>query len=221
MEAQITIEVSKSNEFLRDFKENQIPFVTAVSLTRAAQISRDYIRAGLSKYFTIRSPRIKKGVRMAPAKKEDFFSGNIHSAVFDVDPFMALHVQGGTKTPARHKYLSIPTDDLLDKGARGPTGAIKKQFKPGAFIEEIQKRKGKRRNIKGLAPQPFIISKGPQGGVIAQRLGKGQYPLVFWYSWHKDAQIKKGWPFVETVQERVTIHFEKVFANEMKKAVRS
>lgn len=221
--AHVHVDFKKTAAFLDNMNRNQIPFVAAVTLTRLAQQSQGNLRGGLKKYFTLRSGRrLKSGIRIKTARKSDFKRGTMHSAVFDIDKFMGLHVLGGKKTALKTKYVSIPKDFILSKGARSSTGAIKARFKPKRMIALIKSRRKARRKAKRgrtRMPRPFL-QEGPTGQpFIAQRVGAGKYPLNFLWGFSRRARIKEVWPFFKTAENIAKNKTAIIFTKEFRKAI--
>jgi hypothetical protein len=216
-------------QFVDDLKNKQIPYVTARTLTALAQGGQWDLRQDMGRHFHLRSgKRLRAGIRIEPAKKSDFFSGNIFSAVKDIDPFMGIHTVGGTKEPEKHKYLSVPSSYLIGSGARTSSGAIKERFKPSTIIAKIKRDALNQRNERGRfiaskgrkkKPTPFIMPIGRDHAVIAQRTGAGRFPLVYLFGFEEKAKIKETWPFVETVGKYVEKNAQNLFAFEFRQAM--
>lgn len=121
----------------------QIPFATAVALTRVAVDSRDVERKNLGRTFTLRSrKRVEGGIQINRAEKSAW--PNCAAEVGLKDEFMARHVVGGEKTPPPGgKHVAIPTKIM----PRSPSGIVLARHKPGPIIRR---------------PGGFVA--GPQGG---------------------------------------------------------
>lgn len=110
----ITVETTLDFAALRG-KINQIPFATALALTKTAQDAQLEVRRGLKSHFTIRNNFVEKGILFSAAKKD-----TMTAAVFSRDDFMVLQEKGGTKTP-RGRSISVPMDSksgIVKRGKR-------------------------------------------------------------------------------------------------------
>ena len=222
--AHVKVDYKKTKEWLAGVNRRQIPFVAAVTLTKVAQGAQKNLQRGLGTYFTLRSPRrLKAGIRIKPARKTEFKRGTMHSAVFDIDRFMALHVFGGKKTAARSKYVSIPRLDLLAQGIRTATGKVKKAKTPHSMIMKI---KGQRSNVRKRKwgrhrkPRPFLQEGATGQPFIAVRQGPGRHPWTFLWGFNRMATIKSVWPFFEKAEQFAIKNSQKIFSASFKKALR-
>lgn len=105
----ITLEVKADFAALKG-KIDQIPFATALALTRTAQDAQAEVRRGLKSRFTVRNNFVEKGILFSAAKKD-----TLQATVFSRDDFMILQEKGGTKTP-RGASISVPMEGGNKKG---------------------------------------------------------------------------------------------------------
>jgi hypothetical protein len=190
---------------LRYLAMEQLPFATAVALTRVAQDARAEVVRNLPDHFKIRSKRVVAGVRIERANKKDW--PNVHAKVGTADEFMALQVTGGTKRPQRGAaHIAVPT--RLVTSRRTGSGAVPKPLKPrqlrnreDVFVaqQEIRKRLGKR-------------SKG-----ALLNLGE----LGTFYNLVTEAHIKPRWPLPKEVETSATSTYGAHFERELTAAIRS
>lgn len=219
----IKIEIfTNANKIAKDLDRiarRQMPFATALALTRLAQDGQEATQAQLNKVFELRNPkRLKKGVRIKPARKQDFQRGTIHSEVFDIDPFMALQETGGTKK-ATSGMLAIP-DRFIHTTKRGTTGSIRKRWKPKTLIEKVRNQPGRPRKWgRHRKPRPFIMHYGSKGGSIAVRRGQNRFPLLYLYHFSPSARVSARFEFVRTVEKKVSKEFGRQFALAMRRAL--
>lgn len=216
----LVAKTDKAAAYLRRLREDQIPYVTAVTLTRLAQGSQTKIRSSLGQFFTIRNPhRIKAGVRIETARKSDFKSGAMHSVVKDIDEFMNPQAWGGTKEPSKSKYLAIPTDEFLAKGIRTSTGSIKTKFKPKQLLRAGKLKGPKRKHGRIRNPKPFVFKGHWGNAVVAVRAGRERFPLFYLYNFNPKAKIPKRWPFLDIVKRFVNREATATFSREFEKAL--
>lgn len=190
---------------LRNFAREQVPFATAVALTRTAQDARAEVVRNLPEHFTIRGRRVEQGVRIVPASKKDW--PNPTAQVGTKDEFMALQVTGGTKRPKRGaRHVSVPT--RLVEARRTGTGSVPSSLKPRQLRER---------------PDVFV-----SGQAIRRRLGKRSKGALLnlgglgtFYNLVPEAKIKPRWPLPAEVETSATSTYGQHFERELTAAVRS
>ncbi len=190
---------------LNDLARRQLPFATAVALTRVAVDSREEVARRLPHHFTIRGPRVARGVQVDPARKTDW--PNPAARVGTRDEFMALHVMGGVKRAQRGAtHVAVPTR-LIKRTA---TGAVPARLKPrplrsrdDVFLEDrrIRRRFGARARLD--------VPVRNLGGV-------GTY-----FTLVREARIRPTWPMPTEVERVVGSTYEDHFHRELTAAVRS
>lgn len=169
----------------------QLPYITAVSLTKTAQnVQKDMIDH-TKKRFTIRKPWVDKGkfaIRITPAKKT-----NLIAKIWNDAPFMQIHEEGGEKK-AKGKYVAIASanvkrnkKDLIPQGQR-PTQLIDK----GAF------KVTSKNNVALL-----LIRKGRKG-------------IQYLYSFLRNVRLKPTWNFKREALNSAGKHWRKNFDNILK-----
>lgn len=132
---------SNAPELRRVFREmarTQIPFATAVALTKLAQLGRDAGRTRLEAEFKVRSKRVPRGLSIERAEKRDW--PNPKAIVGHRDEFMLLHETGGFKKPQKGaRRIAIPTRVVK----RTTTGRIVKRHKPASLGSKLEERPGR------------------------------------------------------------------------------
>jgi hypothetical protein len=184
---------------LDDISRNQLPFGTAVALTRTAQDVQREIIAQLSRRFTIRTgwwrPGSAMGINMKIATKE-----NQQATVWTAAPFMILQETGGTKTPPG-QFLAMPTEQVRRRGGGGriPAG----QF-PHALI------------ASGAA----WVGKDRAGElVIFQRVGKRK--VIVPYILKPSAKIHPRFEMIQTGIDVIDARWKQNWYVEMGKAIQT
>lgn len=195
---------------LDDLTKKQVPYATAVALTRTAGDARDYLRDHFKDHFTVRGAWVAKtSIQRDKAIKGPSPVARVGSLY---EP-MADHVEGGEKT---------------GKGEVGvPVWARRKEAdrtRPQNFPGKLAQR-----GDFFAAPfsrSPFRVGAGTDGYGIFQRLGRrkgsGMGPkkkrsgpkkrrLRLWWTIHDSVQIKPDWPFerevVGVVESEMLDHF--------------
>lgn len=173
----------------------QLPFATALALTRTIQDAQTDVVSDLPNEFTLRGswfkPRTKFGINIRPAKKD-----NLVAYIGTNAPWIEIQEEGGKKKPAG-KMLAIPTANIRKK----PTQRIGLGRLP---------RKLKR---------TFVINT-KSGPVLFQRKGKGKRSKIFAvYVLEPDANVKKVAPIYDPTVKTVERVWDKNFISAFEKAI--
>lgn len=202
----ITVSVDRSafgRSGAKSFKENmrQLPFATALALTRTVQDAQAEVRRELPSRFTLRNDWVAKGIRIERATKQ-----TLEASIFSVDDFMILQEKGGTKTP-QGRSLAVPLDARTNKrgiitAANRPTAL---RSKPGVFRATI-------RGLDGLWQRVKLSKK---------RRTLGERTLKLLYVFKPSVPIKARFGFLDTVRKIVTQRFPRQFELALKQAIRT
>jgi hypothetical protein len=158
----------------------QLPFITAVTLTRSAEDARDKVRQKMDATFHIRSQRVRKGIQIKRAEKRAW--PKVVAYVGTKDQFIADHALGKTrKAIDGGTHIAVPSRDTEKRG-RTSTGRIKKSFRPGVLIGKGKARK--------TGPRGFIVrtTKARRGKI---------HPPVFLL--RRAIKIRATWPLEKQV----------------------
>lgn len=91
---------------------DQLPYASAVAVTRTAWDAQKAIVAEMPSRFTLRRDWILKGVMVIPATKN-----NLRAVVYDRDKFMVKQETGGVQVNLNgRKYLAVPMPDAKRMG---------------------------------------------------------------------------------------------------------
>lgn len=186
----VTFDVKPFARWLDREIARQIPFATALALTRVAKIAQGVVRNELPRHFTIRTTFVAKGIRIRSATKSRLFA-----EVGSKDRFMKAQALGGTKTAQEGSHVAVPV------GARTTPKSVTRKGKwPTRMLT-------KKRRF--LAPLPSGVD-----GIWRRKGPKRRPRLVLQYILVKQAKIEKRWPLFETVERVVAA----VWAREALKA---
>lgn len=192
---------------LLELRKRQLPFATAVALTRVAQDARDEIRSRMPEHFKIRNKRVLRGVTIERANKKDW--PNPAAKVGTVDDFMREQILGGEKKGKGGHRVSVPTRLMVAR--RTPSGSLRASDKPRqlrqkkdiAVVEDAIVRRFNAKRVQGTK----LANLGETGRL---------FTLV------ERAQIPKRWPFereaVASAQATYPEHFEREFGAAVKSA---
>jgi hypothetical protein len=199
---------------LGDLARRQLPFATAVALTRVAVDSQAYARNRLALYFPgpakqgrSISPRLAKGIRVQAARKTDW--PHPRALLGLLDEFMAMHVIGGVKRPeGGASRVAVPTRLVV----RTSQGKVPAGLKP--------------RTLRARKSVFVTATSGP--AQIVQRLGKNRRAALrnlgdraTWFSLVTSARIVRSWPLDNDTREVVSAGYADHFERELTAAVRS
>ena len=189
--------IKRTMRWLDAVGKKQLPFATALALTKTAKDVQKAELKHLHNRFTIRNKWPERGpyaVKITPATKKKLFA-----TIFTRADWMPIHETGGVKTPDG-KHLAIPTSNIR----RGKTGKITKGQRP--------------RNLK----KSFVLeTKGGQLG-IWQRKGKGKRSEIKPMYWlEPQAKIKEWWEWFRVGKTTVNKTFNRNFSESLTKALRT
>lgn len=196
--------------FEKEFREfaDQIPFATALALTRTAQDVQGYLRGHLDEHFTIRSNWVRNSIRYRPAKKGPApvaYVGSVYEP-------MALQVEGGQKAGSGGKDIGVPM-----WARRDLTATTKPSSWPG--------RLAKKRDffVAPFSRAPFGVgpaAKGEDGVGVFQRIGRkaGKKHLRLWWVIAQSVTLEPRWPFAEEAEATVRSEFVDHFFAAMEQA---
>lgn len=205
---------------MEDFNERQLPFATALALTRTAVAYNEHARAQLGQKFTIRSGWVGKGFRTRKATKRDLVAKAFH-----LDKFMALQEEGGDKTPLNRRTVAVPVGARPTPATTTPRskwpGALHRRFvidlKGGdALLMQRNRRRGRRRARKRDAAGRFIVAPSRRRrafGPLQFRLqGQRTEGARVMYYLADRVRVPARWGYRADARAFVTGHFGGIFA---------
>lgn len=221
------------------FGELQLPFATALTLTRLAQGYREEAKKNLPGKFTIRTGWIAKGFRVKTATKRD-----LSSAVSQLDPFMALQETGGEKRPTARSTVAVPVqmDRQGHPGARPDPEDVTRPSKwPGAllqgkrgFIVRLRTgdelvlrriRRGRKKVRARDAAGHFIASSGARrrkgGPKQLRKMGQQDPRVSVMYLLKRRVKIRARWGFREAAAQYASREFPTLFRAAWAEALRT
>jgi len=178
--------------------EKQIPFATALALTRTAkEVQREEI-AQIRTAFIVRGSWLREGGRfgvgITPASKE-----NLVAVIESRAPWLEAHEEGTTRTP-KGAHFAIPQKDIR----RTKTQVIARSQRPKAL-----KRAFKIETKKGV---PLLV----------QRIGRGKSSILrVMYQLTGRARIDPRLRFVETGRAVVEKVWRRIFSEALDRAIRT
>lgn len=207
MDFAITLELSPAIQRLDALRLKQLPFATALALTRTAEAARAELRAELPKRFTLRNRFVEQGIRIEPATKR-----KQSAAVFWRAPggagrrafadLLARQEVGGRTVP-KGRYTALPR-----AVKRSGSGLIPRSQRPRALLQ--------RKNV-------FVEKLGNRGAAIVQRVGRGRSATlrVLYRLTTKPSVYRPRWEFRATAERVARKTFRKEFGAAFARAIAS
>lgn len=119
----VRADVKQVERMLTDLQKKQIPFATALALTRTAQDVQAEVQASMDKQLDRPTPFTKRGVAIKRATKS-----KLVSEVF-IKPiqagYLGYQIEGGTRHP-KGKAVVVPVGTRKNKYGNMPKGALKR-----------------------------------------------------------------------------------------------
>lgn len=192
----ITLDRRELNRTFDVVLKDQLPYASAVALTRSARDGVEATRDRVRRVFTIRKTELLRRFRSVRAEKRDW--PNLRASVGSLDAFWNDQEYGAIRKPRAGGTLSIPTRLIRPTKAK----SITKLKRPRQLIQNGQAR------VDG-----DLIRK-------AGKLRKKDQRSIF-YLRRASVQIKEALGATETVHQTVRAAYPGHFAREMKAAVKS
>ena len=198
MEIRVDIQgLNDVKQSLSEF-ERQLPFATALALTRTAkEVQREEV-AHIRSAFTVRGSWLREGgkfgIGITPASKQELVA-----VVESRAPWLEAHEEGTARTPAG-SHFAIPQADIR----RTKTQVIAKSHRPKAL-----KRAFKIQTKKGIH-------------LLLQRIGRGKRSVLrVMYQLTGKAKIEPRLRFIETGRAVVDRAWKQIFAEALDRAIRT
>ena len=201
LDATIDLELSSAMLALDDARRNQIPFATALALTKTAQSAQKRIRRELPERFTIRNRFLERNVRIQAATKRRPEAAILWKPPASRSSFskaLALQETGGTRKP-KGRTIALPRGVKRGKG-----GTIGKAQRPARVLQ--------RKNV--------FIQDAKGGAAIFRRVGRGR-PRLLYYLTRRPARIDARWEFRETARDEARRVFKREFGRAFARALAS
>ena len=167
--------------------ERQIPFATALALTRTAQDAQAEVRGQLPSRFRLRNGWTMRNIKIAGAQKASL------EATITAPDYMAKQETGETEH-ARKRYLAAPAPTI------GNDRIPPARLRPRSLLSQ---------------PRTFVLDTAG-GAVIAQRKGRKRKPLrLLWWLTPQQRYSERfefGDTTAQTVERRFAIRFDEAFA---------
>jgi len=185
---------------LNALAKEQIPFASAVSLKRMADMSVQRARGKMSERFTLRNKNVPRGITYEPRRgpnKRDWPNLKMFVGIDERFSFLVQQEIGGRKKGRDGGRVAIPTL-VVHKGQRTGTGKLKKLVRPSQLPDKYEVGQVLRANTKRL----------PRG-------------LTMFYLLRPEAKIEPRLHLRDDVEETVEQTYDRVFSQELSAALAS
>lgn len=209
---QLRVVVEGFKEVQKEFAEldaTQVPYASAVALTKTAQQGQAKVQESLPVRFTIRRLAwAKGGVRIQPAKKT-----LLEARVQDINPYMERQETGADKLPKHGRFVAVPLS-----GVRG--WYSRKLIAPEDMPDKVMEQGG---FIRGSIMYRVTFKQGRRGRLSKavggmQKAAKWSRKIVPMYALVRKAKMRARYDFRPTVEAVVQKNFRANFAEAFAKA---
>lgn len=184
----------------------QLPFATAVALTRCAQDAQADLRASMGVTFSLRSKFLPQELRIKRANKRDW--PHPFAVVGHTQTFMLPHVLGGEKTGRDGHNVAVPLKFVAKQ--RTARGTVPAKLKPRRLLQNPN------------ATKAFRIPDDRIGQRISKRRSAtGSEESLTLFFLRRAVKIRATWPFRETAENSTKRTYNEHFAREFDIAMRS
>lgn len=199
MNAIIKTNSAALSRWLTDIATRNLPFASALALTRTAQAAQSAVRKDLPNKFTVRRSWIVQGIQITPASKSDWPA--LKAVVGSRDEFMVLQETGGTRKGLGGRRIAIPT-----KAARpNPRAVLARSKRPGALLAK---------------PKTFFKDTESGKGSVFQRGNGSKRVRKALFLLRPEVKVKARFGFGETVAGAFQASYGQEFEKAMDQAIK-
>jgi len=198
LELSVKDDVDEFVKRLNNIQRKQIPFATAISLTKTAQAGQKNVQGVIPHHFKVTKRWWLKqqptGIKIIPATKF-----RLVATVYTNAHFAELQEEGGTKRPFKSGKIAIPSVNVKTRKLRKSGGARDATGRNKVFFTKLKSGKS----------------------AIFRRKGKKRGTAELMYTLDTKAQVKRRFGFKKVLRKSVQKNFKRIFAMQLTKALRS
>ncbi|MDR6850359.1 hypothetical protein [Sphingomonas sp. BE137] len=200
----------------KDFRKEQVPFATALALTKLAQGVVAVEQGEIKKTFDSPTPFTQKSITMKSATKRDLTA--IIYPRERAESYLEPYVIGGNRSLGNKKGMLVPKNVAVNQYGnltRNKLASLK--GKPGVFIGKVRTKKG---GIIGGVWQRM----GPARSVRGKRKGQAAQPaghLKLLIRFEDTTPVPRRLPFYQAAQSYLKANYRQAFADAMAQALRT
>lgn len=194
----------------KTFGAEQMPFASALALTRLAKgVSAEETQAVIDT-FENPTPFTQKGFRVQPATKTEQVAYVLAKDI--AGRYLAPYVFGGARSLGNKRAMLVPRNVAVNQYgnlARNKLASLR--GKPGVFVGKVTTRKGK--VVSGVWQRPAAAAKGGKGGAVKQ---SGLKLLI---QFEDTTPAPKHLPFFERAQTYIKANAKDEFTAALRQAL--
>jgi hypothetical protein len=203
------LELSGLQRAAKALGAKQIPFATALALTRLAQGVSAAETVAVIDTFDSPTPFTQKGFRVTPATKRELVA--YVNAKDIVAQYLAPYVAGGNRSLGAKQAMLVPRGVATNQYGNLSRNKLKTlKGKPNVFVGQIKTRKGKL--INGVWQRPTAAARKGKASRSAQ---SGLKLLI---QFEDTTEAPKHFPFFERARAYVAANAKDEFAAALRQA---
>jgi len=191
MQVSVKADVKRLTKDLNKIQKQQIPFATALALTRTAKYTAQRVGEDTKKYLDRPAPFTQKGFRFEKATKKTL-TATVMAKDIQAE-YLQWSIYGGKERPNRRAHV-IPQDLKRNKYGNIPKGQIKKLL---------------------ANPNVFSGNVGGIGGIWERRSTALRLLVIY----KKETKYKKRFPFDKRVAFHASKAFPNQFIGALQRAL--
>jgi hypothetical protein len=221
LQVQVTSNAIQVASKLGDVARRQLPFATALALSRLAGHVQRAEREQLPRVFKIRGKRVQNDVRMDLTRKREWPNPAVHVG-HRFGP-MELHERGGTKRPLpAFQEVFVPTR-IVESQRSESTGRLPQSLTAASLLRRgLVYRGATQKTGPGLFlrdPPASRRKKGETTRVAIRGLNRGGKKLRMLYLIRPTVKIRARYGFEKTAQLQVNRRFDDEFRRALDQAL--
>ncbi len=226
MDIRFTVDLQGVEKHLNEIERRQVPYATALTLTRLAQLGQKAVRATLPEIFHLRNDWTIRNIRITPAKRGDIRAGSaVRTATENrktgAPDYMPQQEYGNIKMAhGGRRHICIPSDYLRELTHNGP---IRAAMRPHALLQATEdayagRGRAGRRQSSPQTPTGWIcwIPKGSQTVILGRRCNDRTEQTHVLYILVDEAVVHARLGMEGTVAEEVSQSVDEVWADAWK-----
>lgn len=210
----LTADFGGLHRMLRNLGVQQVPFATALALTRLARGVADTENAEIERTFDTPTPFTRKAFSMTPATKAHQVS---YVWAKDIQAqYLRPYVEGGLRSLGGKNAMLVPKDIPLNQYGNLPRNKLKQlKGRRDVFVGRIRTMDG--RTVSGLWQRPLAMGKA--GGRAGLHRPRGRLRLLVRFE--DTTPVRKHLPFVERARAYIAAHARDEIATALRQAART
>lgn len=201
-------------DLLNKVTAKQLPFATAVALTKTALDVRDELRQDANREFTLRNRFSERGININRANKRDWPRPFAEIGVERNRSYLIDHITGNrSRKAAGGKRVAIP-----DTEGTWPrkTAAVKL-----TATGKVPKSKQVSRLKQAKRRAPFIVRSRKGNDLLVRRMTRERDSLEVLYAFRKSVKIDRRWRYADVAAAEARAKYPGQFRKAFEQAIRT